>query len=86
MFVPGELKNEAITSNRPNYSLKDMINPTFQNDGEATVYIDGRVVKKGESYAINAPNVILQNEISITFEPDQNKSKILYVGFVKTTL
>ncbi|MFV5702194.1 hypothetical protein ACM55F_10010 [Flavobacterium sp. XS2P12] len=86
MFVPGELINEVITANHANYSLKDMINPTFQNDGEATVFIDGRIVKKGESYAINAPNVILQNEISITFEPDQSKSKILYVGFVKTIL
>lgn len=86
MFVPGELKNEVITANNANYSLKDMINPTFQNEGEATVFIDGRIVKKGESYTINAPNVILQNTISINFDADGNKSKILYVGFVKTIL
>ncbi len=86
MFVKGELRNALIDSNHSNFPLKDMINPTFQNEGASFVLIDGRKVEPGQSYAINAPNVILQNTISITFESDPSKTKILYLGFVKTTL
>lgn len=86
MFVNGTLKNELIKDNHSNYPLKDMINPTFQNEGTSNVFIDGRKVEPGQSYAINAPNVILQNTVSITFDPDKTKTRILYVGFVKTTL
>lgn len=86
MFVAGELKNALINGNHSNYPLKDMINPTFQNEGTAKVFIDGREVRPGQSYAVNAPNVILQNTVSITFEPDPAKTRILYVGFVKSIL
>lgn len=86
MFINGELKNAVITANHANYSLKGMINPTFQNEGTATVYIDGRKVESGQSYSVNAPNVILQNEVPIQFEPDASKTKILYVGYAITIL
>ena len=79
----GILKNELIAQTQPQYSLKNKINPTFQNEGTAVVYFDGRPLKPGESYSINAPNVILQNQIAITFEADASKTKILYVGYLE---
>ncbi len=84
MFVAGVLRNDLIKENYSDYPLKDMINPTFQNEGTSTVFIDGRNVEPGQSYAVNAPNVILQNNVSITFEIDITKTRILFVGYVKT--
>lgn len=79
----GNLKNELINQSETRYSLDGKICPTFQNEGTATVYIDGRKLQTGESYSINVPNVILRNSIPITFEPNPAKTKILYVGFVE---
>lgn len=79
----GVLKNELIAQTQPQYDLKNKINPTFQNEGTASVYIDGRTLKSGDSYSINVPNVILQNQIAITFEADATKTKLLYVGYVE---
>lgn len=84
MFVNGELRNVLIDKNEPDFSLEGMINPSFQNDGEAIVYIDGRKVAPNETYVVNAPNVILKNKIPITFEMVSNKKRVLYLGFVKT--
>ena len=79
----GYLKNELISKSQPQYSLKNKINPTFQNEGTATVYIDGRTLKAGESYSVNVPNVIMQNAIPISFEADPTKTKILFIGYVE---
>jgi hypothetical protein len=79
----GILRNELIANTQPQYSLKNKICPTFQNEGTATCYIDGRTLKAGESYSVNAPNIVLQNQIAITFEADPSKTKILYVGYVE---
>jgi hypothetical protein len=79
----GILKNDLIAQTQPQYSLKNKICPTFQNEGTAIVYLDGRTLKPGESYSINMPNVILQNQISITFEANPAKTKILYIGYVE---
>lgn len=85
MFVEGQLVNTVVTDSHNEFPLKNMINPTFQNSGEASVLIDGRKVEAGESYAVNAPNVILLNSISIIFENDPSKSKILHIGYVRTS-
>lgn len=85
MFIEGQLINTVITENQNDFPLYGMINPTFQNSGEASVLIDGRKVESGESFAINAPNVILTNAISITFENDPAKTKVLHLGYVKTS-
>lgn len=82
-LAKGNLKNDFINQSKTGFSLKGKINPTFQNEGTAYVMIDGRKILPGESYSINVPNVILQNSIAITFEPDSNKTKILYVGYVE---
>ena len=86
MFIEGKLINKVITSSDNDYSLKGMINPTFQNTGETAVLIDGRKVLAGESFSINAPNVILQNKISIVFESEADKANILHVGYVETSV
>lgn len=86
MFVNGQLINKTIVSSDNNYSLDGMINPTFQNTGETAVLIDGRNVLPGESFAVNAPNVILTNSISIVFESEPEKANILHVGYVQTTV
>lgn len=82
-LAKGNLKNDFINQSKTGFSLKNKINPTFQNEGTAYVVIDGRKILPGESYSINVPNVILQNAIAITFDPDSTKTKILYVGYVE---
>lgn len=79
----GILRNVLVSQTSLNYPLKGKINPTFQNEGTAVAYIDGRKLNPGESYSVNVPNVILQNTIPITFESDSSKTRILYVGFVE---
>lgn len=79
----GKLRNVLVSQSSSNYSLEGKINPTFQNEGTAIAYIDGRKLNPGESYSINVPNVILQNKIPVTFESDPSKTRILYVGFVE---
>lgn len=81
----GNLKNELVNQSQTNYPLKGKICPTFQNEGTATVYIDGRKLQPKESYSVNVPNVILNNDIPITFDADHAKTKILYVGYVEIT-
>lgn len=86
MFVQGQLINKTIVNSENDYSLDGMINPTFQNTGETAVLIDGRKVLPGESFAVNAPNVILTNSISIVFEKEEGKANILHLGYVQTTV
>lgn len=82
-FQPGNMRNKIIARNDNNFSLAGMINPTFQNQGTNYVVIDGRTVLPGESFTVNAPNVVLQNSIAIKFESDMAKTNILYVGYVE---
>lgn len=86
MFIEGQLTNTIITESQNEFPLKGMICPTFQNTGDAFVLIDGIKVASGESYAINAPCVILTNSISVVFENDPLKSRILHIGYVQTTV
>ena len=79
----GNLRNVLISGSTSNFSLAGKINPTFQNEGTAVVYIDGRRLDPGQSYAVNVPNVVLQNTVPITFENDSSKTHILYLGFVE---
>ncbi|MBC7748120.1 MAG: hypothetical protein H7Z76_06015 [Methylotenera sp.] len=81
----GILQNNLITENQAAYSLKGMVNPTFQNEGLADVIIDGRLVKAGSSYGVYAPNHVLQNTINITFQGVNGiGQRKLYVAFVET--
>lgn len=79
----GNLKNDLVNQSQSRFSLKGKICPTFQNEGTATVLIDGRKLLPGESYSVNVPNVMLQNSIAITFEDTPGKTKILMVGYVE---
>lgn len=81
----GNLKNDLVNQSQTRYPLKGKICPTFQNEGTATVHIDGRKLLTGESYSVNVPSVILENSIPITFDTDPTKTKILYVGYVELT-
>lgn len=58
-----------------------MVNPTFQNQGTASVSVDGRLLDPGDSYSVSAP-VVLQNEIPITFSSDKTLTRQLYIGYV----
>lgn len=82
-FAKGNGLNQLINESTSQYDLLGMISPTFQNQGTATVVIDGRKLEPGESFPYNVPGVILQNKIPIYFEEDPAKTKILYVGFVR---
>lgn len=81
MFSPANLVNQIITKNNPQFSLDGMLNPTFQNQGTANVYINGLLIQPGDSYACNVPGVEFKNTIPIVFEQDSTKSRILYVGY-----
>ncbi len=78
----GQLRNVLINKSDSNYPLAGMISPTFQNEGTASVIIDGRKLDQGDSFSINVPGVMLTNSIAITFEQDNTKTRKLYVGFV----
>ncbi|AOZ99599.1 hypothetical protein [Flavobacterium commune] len=77
----GNLVNKLIKENHSAYSLKGMVNPTFQNQGEASVTIDGRILASGETYSVEAP-IVLQNAVPITFENDSTKTRALWIGYV----
>ncbi|SDZ90968.1 hypothetical protein SAMN05443667_101254 [Flavobacterium gillisiae] len=77
----GNLVNKLIKENHSSYPLAGMINPTFQNQGTASVTIDGRNLAPGETYSVYAP-IVLQNAIPITFSPDKTKTRQLYIGYV----
>lgn len=81
-FQTGNVRNQLIRLDTSQFSMLGMVNPTFQNQGTAYVFIDGRKVLPGESFSVNCPNVVLQNAISIAFENDNSKTRQLYVGFV----
>lgn len=76
----GILQNKVVTDNQSAFDLKGMVNPTFQNGGTATVIVDGRTLQPGETYSVHL-NLVLQNQISISFEKDKTKTRILYVGY-----
>lgn len=77
----GILTNRIITESHAQFSLLGMVNPSWQNQGTASVYIDGRLVLPGESFVANLPNLRLKNAIPIVFENDPLKTRILYLGF-----
>lgn len=82
-FAKGNAQNQIINEDHSQFDLMGMVSPTFQNQGTASVVIDGRKVAPGESMPYNVPGVVLQNKIGIYFEQDPTKTKILWVGFVK---
>lgn len=84
MYLTGTLENQIIKDNHSDFSLRGMVNPTFQNDGESYVVINGIKVLPGKTYSVYAP-VVLQNSIPITFESDKTKTRALRLGFVKVT-
>ncbi len=88
MLYQGALLKKTVTKKNEQFSLKGMINPSFQNVGTAIAYIDGREVPGGETFNVNLPLLVLQNDISIDFEADPLKTKIVYVHYgekVKTS-
>ncbi len=81
MFLHGNLGNTLIDKNHSNFSLDGMVNPSFQNEGTASVNINGRELKPGQSFSAFAP-IVLRNSIPITFEADSTKTRILYLGYI----
>ncbi|WNM19275.1 hypothetical protein [Flavobacterium capsici] len=81
-FVPGDMVNELVTNSINNFSMKGKCNPTFQNQGTQNVYVNGMLLEPGDSFPVNVPGVVLQNEIKITFGNDSTKQNILYIGYV----
>lgn len=79
----GILVHKVISQNYENYPLLNMISPSFQNQGDATVYVHGRALAKGDSFTVNVPGIVLQNDIAITFENDISKSRVLHLHFVQ---
>lgn len=77
----GNLVNQVITTNQPNFDLKGMVCPTFQNLGAASVMFNGLILGTGDSYSVNVPTIVLQNKIDIRFlaETDRN----LVVSYVR---
>lgn len=81
VLVDINVVNQIITRNNPQFPLKGMINPTFQNQGTAKVFVNGLLLEPGDSYTVNVPMGVCQNSIAITFEQDLTKTKTLYVGY-----
>ncbi|WP_163398158.1 hypothetical protein [Flavobacterium fluviatile] len=77
----GNLVNDLIKDNHSALPLSGMINPTFQNQGTASVTIDGRILMPDETFTVFAP-IVLQNAIPIVFEADKTKTRKLYLSYV----
>lgn len=82
-MVKGMLIHELLRQDDANYPLDGKISPTFQNEGETTVFVHGRKLLPGESYIVNQPGIVLTGHIPIAFVPEAGKSQVLYVGFIK---
>lgn len=82
-FKEGFPKIDIVNDNEPNYSLKGMLCPTFQNQGVSPVYVFGQRLLQNESLPFNIPNVILTGEISIQFESQIKAERKLVVGYVR---
>ena len=85
MFPKGTLRNDVLTNDNAAYPLDGMVSPTFQNEGETVVLLDGRKVSPGESYIINQPGIILTGSISVKFVADGAAANRLYVGYIRIT-
>jgi hypothetical protein len=77
----GNLINTLIKHDNSALSLEGMVNPTFQNQGTASVTVDGRVLQPEETYTVFAP-IVLQNKIPIVFEDDKTKTRKLWLGYI----
>lgn len=77
----GNLVNEIVTTNQPNYDLNGMICPTFQNLGDSDVMFNGLILSKGDSYSVNVPTIVLANKIDIRFLTGTNNK--LVVSYVR---
>jgi hypothetical protein len=84
-FAKINVVNQIITRNNPQFPLLGMLNPTFQNQGTANVYVNGLLLEPGDSYTVNVPMSVCQNNIAIVFEQDNTKTKTLYVGYGSET-
>lgn len=77
----GNLVNEVITTNQPNFDLKGMVCPTFQNLGSTDVMFNSLILKPGNSYSVNVPTIVLQNQIDIRFLSETGRK--LVVSYVR---
>ena len=77
----GNLVNQVITTDQPNFDLKGMVCPTFQNLGTADVMFNGLILKPGNSYSVNVPTIVLQNKIDIRFLSEAGRK--LVVSYVR---
>lgn len=84
MLTPGELINETITTDQPNFDLKGMVCPTFQNLGDSDVMFNGLILKKGVSYSVNVPTIVLQNKTDIRFLSETGR--MLVISYVRPLL
>lgn len=77
----GNLVNEVITTNQPNFDLKGMVCPTFQNLGSTDVMFNSLILKPGDGYSVNVPTIVLQNKIDIRFLSETGRK--LVVSYVR---
>lgn len=68
MLNRGNLAFKKITEDTDNFSLKDMIEPTFYNFGDENVHVLHSVVEPGQCFAAGAKNFVMEGEIPIRFE------------------
>lgn len=80
-LIEGNLVNEVITTDQPDYDLNGMVCPTFQNLGLSEVMFNGLILKQDESYTVNVPTIVLRNSTDIRFLSETDRR--LVVSFVK---
>jgi hypothetical protein len=83
-LISGDLINETITTDQPNFDLKGMVCPTFQNLGDSDVMFNGLILKKGVSYSVNVPTIVLQNKTDIRFLSETGR--MLVISYVRPLL
>lgn len=80
-MLKSTLGYKMIKEDTDNFSLDGMIEPTFYNFGEETVYILHSPVKPGESYLAGVHNMVMVGEIPVRFEGNNKKGRFLICNY-----
>lgn len=76
-MLRAKLAYKTIKEDTDNFSLKGMVEPTFYNFGEENVRILHSIVKPNESFRAGTQNMVMDNEIPISFEGENKAGRNL---------
>ena len=76
-MLKATLGSKKIVTDTPDFSLDNMVEPTFFNFGANTVYIEGSPVRPGDRFDAGVSGMVMQGPIEIRFEGSENEKRNL---------